>query len=70
MKSKRRNLGTIYLLPATKIYNFGGIFLYLNEKGGIIRNESLVLWILSMCKVWRLTHKLSIKPFGLYVVCE
>ena len=27
------------------------------------RNELLVLWILSMCKLWQITHKLNIKPF-------
>lgn len=32
MKSKRRNLGTIYLLLATKIYNFGGISNILMKK--------------------------------------
>ena len=33
-------------------------------KVGIIRNELLILWILSMLKLWRITHKLNIKPFG------
>ena len=27
------------------------------------------LWILSMCKLRRITHKLNINPFGLYSVC-
>ena len=28
------------------------------------------LWIVSMCKLLRITHKLYIKPFRLYSVCE
>ena len=40
------------------------------SKVGIIRNELLFLWILSICKLWRPTHKLHIKPFGLYTVCD
>ena len=33
-------------------------------------NELLFLWILSMYKLRRISHKLNIKPFGLYSVCE
>ena len=29
------------------------------SKVGIIRAELLFLWILSMCKLWGITHKLS-----------
>ena len=36
----------------------------------IIRNEMSLLWISSMCKLRRISHKLSMKPFGLYSVCE
>ena len=37
-----------------------------DDKVGIIRNELLFLWILSMYKLRRITHKLNIKPFGLF----
>ena len=40
------------------------------SKVGIIRDELLFLWILSICKLRPITHKLYIKPFGLYSVCE
>ena len=40
------------------------------SKVGIIRNEILMFWFLSMCKLRRITHKLNIKSFRLYSICE
>ena len=37
------------------MYNF-------DDKVGIIRNDWLFLWILSMCKLQGIIHKLNIKP--------
>ena len=39
-----------------------------DDKVGSIKDELLLFWILSMCKLRQITHKL--KPFGLYSVCE
>ena len=39
-------------------------------KVGIISNEVLFLWILSMCELQHITHKLTIKSSKLYLVCE
>ena len=42
-----------------------------DDKVGILRNELLFfVWILSMSKLRRITHKLNIKRFGLYSVRE
>ena len=35
-----------------------------DDKVGVLRNELLFLWILSMCKLRRITHKLNKKPSG------
>ena len=48
IKSMSRNLRTIFLPPTPKI----------------IMNELNFLWILSMCKLRRITHKLTINPSG------
>ena len=52
---------TIFFPPTPKDFD---------DKVGIIRNELICLWIFSMYKLRRITHKLNIKPFGLYSVCE
>ena len=65
INSLSRNLGTIFLLPASYLCNN----VYKNKiliKVGIIRNESLFLWILLMCKLWRVTHKLSKALWALF----
>ena len=36
----------------------------------MIRNEILFLWILPMCKLRDITHKVKIKSFEIYSVCE
>ena len=81
INSMSRNLETIFLPPAPKTYNnFDKKNMEsiskkkkkndLHDKVGIIRNKLLFLWILSMCKLRRITNKLNIKLFGRYSVCE
>ena len=59
------SMNNYFSSAAPKIYNN-----VVGDKVGIIRNELPLLWILSTCKLRRITPKLNIKPFELYSAFE
>ena len=52
-----KNFGTIFLPPIPKMCNNV-------DKAGTIRNKLIFWWILTMCKLRRITHTLHKKPSG------